>query len=134
MSLGLGCIELPADYSVVWDMGRVDVFAGYIEPPEKNWRMRWQAGMWGSLLDAEDGRVVEWTRNATVNGKTITLGVITQHGKSLMVAGNGPLEFSLSTKISNAEALLVAVLSRHRFNPQGLECEGPIKSDTYKTF
>jgi hypothetical protein len=134
VSIGYGCLELPAEYRVVWESGRVDAFAGYIEPPERNWRMTWKTGLWQSLLVPSEDRFVEWTRTVTVNGKSATLGVITVSGESLMVIGTDLLEFALTTEIPNAEALLAAVYSRHRFSCQGLPCEPFEKSTHYRTF
>jgi hypothetical protein len=88
--LGIGCIEVPVGYRVVWEEGRVDFFGGYIEPTEKNWRMT--------------GRVEEADR-------------------SFVVVSDDLLEFALPGEISNAEALLKAMLARYRSNCRGLAPE-----------
>ena len=123
VAMGLGCLEVPSTYRVVWNEGRIDYFGGYIEPPEKNWQMTWHAGLWASLLERTEQRRVKWKREERIDSQRVVIGRFEEDDGAFLVVSIDLLEFALPAEISNAEALLKAMLRRHSFDCRGLPLE-----------
>jgi hypothetical protein len=119
-----GCIDLPCGYEVTVTESGVDIAAGYIQPPEDNWRVNWLFGMWGRLLEPGPNREVVWKKSGTINGRTIAIGEVLEGNVRLIAIEDGIMQFTIPAKLPRAESLLTALVSRYLHGTRP-DCEGP---------
>lgn len=123
VDLSFGCIDLPCGYRVVRTGGRVDYFLGYIEPPEKNWRVLWSTGMVESGLEPSTKRRVAWVREESVSGRPMRVGRFAEKGAEFLVVRDGLAEFAIPADVPHGLGLLKALAGRYETGAGGEPCE-----------
>lgn len=112
-----GCIAVPCDYRVAHTGGRVDFWFGYIEPPAKDWRVLWSAGMVERLLRRRNGREIVWTNQEELAGRTVTIGHVKESGAELLVLDDGWIQYSVSAATAESADLLRRMALAYRWPP-----------------
>jgi hypothetical protein len=125
VGVGVLCFDAPCEYTVVMNDSLHDAFAGYIEPLDHSWRVKWYIGLWEKLLTPKGGRKIVWQREEEVHGEKWAAGLVEDKEERRLVLSNGKLQLTIPSDTSDALGVLKQVAAMVKYRKEGDNCAPP---------
>ena len=109
----LGSVELPDGYQGYVTTSWVDAWLGYIESPDRSFKIGWAGGLVESLFEKYKKGLVE-TETETTSNYSIKFALIRDKKVETLIASIGDLQFSGVVKDENDRSIFKKIIRSYQ--------------------
>jgi hypothetical protein len=122
---GFYCFDVHRDYLVVETSSWADAWSGYVEPPDRSWRVTWYVGLYEKLLKPAAGKRIVWERVEELYGERWLVGLLEDDKGRNLVLGKEEIQLSVPSDTKDALEILGRIAAMVRSKKEGVVCIPP---------